>query len=331
MFKKILTNYLLIWLTLACALGCYWNKIFGENAFNPFHIQNSTISANLMSSLIALTMLAVGSLLPAKEVKEVAKRWYKTLAGTAVQYVSMPLLAYCVAKGLGLEGAAFAGVILAGCVPGAMASNVLTLTARGNVSYSVGLTTSATLLSPLVVPFTLGLCLRQQAQLPFDKIMLNLLLTVVLPVCVGFALAQFSTRWRKGANRFAEILANLTIIWIIASAVSANVGRATDLSARLFVALIVLNLGGYLAGYFGGWAIGLNEGMRRALTIEVGMQNAGLGTALATKFFPDQPETSLFCACYSFGCMFTGIILALAFRRFSREEESNADSTETQA
>ena len=145
MFKRILSKYLLLWLVLVCALAFYWEQLFGADVFNPFFIKDKDLRGDVMSGMIAVTMLAVGSLLPYEEVKAVAKRWYTTLEGTAIQYISMPLLAYCVASALRLEGAAFAGVMLAGCVPGAMASNVLTLTARGNVSYSVGLTTSAIL------------------------------------------------------------------------------------------------------------------------------------------------------------------------------------------
>ena len=321
MFKRILSKYLLLWLVLVCALAFYWEQLFGADVFNPFFIKDKDLRGDVMSGMIAVTMLAVGSLLPYEEVKAVAKRWYTTLEGTAIQYISMPLLAYCVASALRLEGAAFAGVMLAGCVPGAMASNVLTLTARGNVSYSVGLTTSATLLSPIVVPITLYLFLGRQSSLPVADIMLNLLETVVAPTVIGFVLSRKFLFWEKVSQRFAEIVANIVIIWIISSVVAANADKVSQLTPRMIGAMIALNLLGYCAGYFGGKAIGLDSGMRRALTIEVGMQNAGLGTALAMKFFQNQPEAALFCASYTFGCMFTGIILAQLFRLSSYRRE----------
>ncbi len=317
MFRRILSKYLLIWLTLTCILSGCWDKLFGAEAFNPFFIKDAALRNAWMSIMIATTMLAVGSLLPYDEVKAVAKRWYKTLGGTAIQYIAMPTLAYCLAKLFHLEGAAFIGVMMAGCVPGAMASNVLTLTARGNVSYSVGLTTSATLLSPIVVPCTLWLFLGQRADLPVQDIMINLLLTVVAPVGAGFALSRIFTWWRKGAEYAGEAIANIVIIFVIATVVAANVDKIAQLTGTLLVVMLALNFCGYLAGYYGGKAIGLDSGMRRALTIEVGMQNAGLGTALAMRFFPDQPEAALFCASYTFGCMFTGIILAQLFRSYS--------------
>ena len=84
--------------------------------------------------------------------RQVLRRWPLVLSGTAVQYLTMPTLAYCFAHVWGLSGDYLIGLLLVGCVPGAMASNVLTFNARGNTSYSVSLTTTATLLSPLAVP-----------------------------------------------------------------------------------------------------------------------------------------------------------------------------------
>lgn len=321
MFKRLLSKYLLVWLVLVCLLAAYWERLFGPDSFNPFYIKEQSVRSNWMSAMIATTMLAVGSLLPYDEVKAVAKSWYKTLGGTAIQYISMPTLAFCIAKLFHLEGAAFIGVMMAGCVPGAMASNVLTLAARGNVSYSVSLTTAATLFSPIIVPLTLSFFLGQTTELPVGNIMLNLLETVVAPVLLGFILSRVSRVWQRGAEAFGEMVANLVIIMIIASVVAVNVDNIVKITGALLLVLILLNFGGYLAGYFGGKAIGLDGPMRRALTIEVGMQNAGLGTALAMRFFPDTPEASLFCASYTFGCMFTGIVLSQLFRVFVDRRE----------
>jgi BASS family bile acid:Na+ symporter len=156
--------------------------------------------------------------------------------------------------------------------------------------------------------------------------MLNLLITVVAPVGLGFGLSRLFGWWQRGAERLAEIVANIAIIWIIAAVVAKNAASLSSLTPALLGAFAFLNVGGYLAGYFGGAAIGLDGGMRRALTIEVGMQNAGLGTALAARYFADLPEASLFCASYTFGCMATGIILAQAFRIWTeRQERNNGD------
>ncbi|HID21543.1 MAG TPA: hypothetical protein EYP14_03985, partial [Planctomycetaceae bacterium] len=153
--SPMLQRYLLVWLSLLSLLAYLWPAAWGET-WDPF-----VWSRPYNPSLFAVTMFAIGALLPREEIRLVARRWPTVLGGTAIQYVTMPLAAYLCGHAMGLKGQVLLGVILVGCVPGAMASNVLTLSARGNVSYSVSLTTSATLLSPVVVPLALYLTLHQ--------------------------------------------------------------------------------------------------------------------------------------------------------------------------
>ncbi len=315
MIRHYLSKYLLIWLSIVCLFAFYWQLLFGKSAFDPF-----VMPTWVMQALIAITMLAIGSLLPVKEVKMVAKRWPSVFSGTFIQYISMPLLAWIMGTVFQLKGPYFIGILIVGCVPGAMASNMLTMIARGNVSFSVSLTTSATLLSPLIVPFTLLFFAGTKVTLDYMSIANLLLLTVVCPVVVGFTLSRLFSLWQKGAEKTAEIIANLAIIWIIASTVAQSRDLFVNLPLILILALFFLNMGGYLSGWFGGSLFGLDIPMRRALLLEVGMQNAGLGTFLARKYFPEMPEAALCCALYTFGCMFTGIIVAQMFRYLSRND-----------
>ncbi|MDO4574216.1 MAG: bile acid:sodium symporter family protein [Planctomycetia bacterium] len=322
MFKKILTKYLLFWLTLACVLAYYW-KNFGL-PLNPFAgwkigAEESFFRANSAEIYIALTMLMIGSLLPWEEIRAVARHWPKVLGGTCVQYLSMPLLAYLAGKFFGLSGPEFIGIMLVGCVPGAMASNMLTMIARGNVTYSVGLTTSATLLSPIVVPCTLYLVIGKFIDFDILEMSRTLLLTVVVPVVSGFLLARKFPLWNRFSQAFGEILANLVIILIIASAVAGNSGKVFPL--HLIWPMLLVNFGGYAAGWMGGTILRIDRRMARALMVEVGMQNAGLGVMLANSYFPEQPAVALCCAMYTFGCMFTGILLVQCLRVWADRTE----------
>lgn len=321
LFRKYLIRYLLVWLSLTCLAAYFWPEIQSVGGVYLQKIHPFKISDRSMQLMIATTMLIIGSLLPLEEIRLVARRWYLVLGGTAIQYISMPLLAYGCAKIFSLDGPWMFGIMIVGCVPGAMASNMLTMIARGNVSYSIGLTTSSTLLSPLCVPLLLTFFLSKSIPLDASKMSLNLLLTVVCPVVIGFFLARIFSFWRWIANLFGEILANLVIIWIIASVTAANHGKFHEIPLILILALLCINIGGYLSGWFGGWFIGADEKMRRALTLEIGMQNAGLGTMLAQIYYPEDPRAALCCAMYTFGCMFTGIILAQCFHTMS----DNAD------
>ena len=305
-FKTILERFLLIWLVLLSAVAYWWTVWFpGPGTFDPF-----VASAGYLSILIFVTMLAIGSLLPEDEIRQVFRRWPTVLGGTAIQYTVMPLLAYCVGRILRLEGDWLVGIVMVGCVPGAMASNVLTLVARGNVSYSVSLTTSATILSPIVVPLVMWLTLRQVVEdFPAGQTCWELCWMVVLPVVAGHLLSRRWPPWRAVAGRVGTIIANLTILWIIAVVVAVKRDQLPQLPGLLMVGLFAINLGGYLAGFFGGSLIRVSPSMRRALTLEIGMQNAGLGATLATQLFPDT-VAALPAAMYTFGCMFTGTILA---------------------
>jgi BASS family bile acid:Na+ symporter len=320
-FRTWLERLLLVWLTLLAVVAFYWTDWTGRLADtkipDPF-----LWSRPGLDYLFAVTMLAIGSLLPRDEVRQVIRRWPTVLGGTAIQYTSMPLLAYGLGRLFGFQGPWMIGILMVGCVPGAMASNVLTLVARGNVSYSVSLTTSATILSPLVVPWALWLTLGQMVDFPAGKVAWRLCWMVVLPVVAGHVLSRSFDFWRAWSQRGGAIVANLTILWIIAVVVAVNRPNLARLDAALLSALLVLNLGGYVVGFLGGSLLRISDPMRRALTLEIGMQNAGLGTTLALGLFKDDPAAALPAALYTFGCMFTGTILARLWAELGRQEKA---------
>ena len=231
--------------------------------------------------------VCIGWMLPRDEVNQTLSRWPTVLGGTATQYVAMPLFAWLLATTFQFERPLFIGMIMVGCVPGAMASNVLTLMARGNTSYSVSLTTTATLLSPLVVPLALRLALGDSVDnATFLKSARELMWMVVVPVLSGYGLSLLLPDYKAIAGIVGSIIANLTILWIIAFVVAANRDRLGDFEPLMVLALLLLNLLGYGAGWLSGTLMRNNDSMTRALTLEVGMQNAGLGTVLVTACFP---------------------------------------------
>jgi len=302
---------LLLGLCLLSLVAYLWPQLLPAGAADPF-----LRSRPYLNWLIAATMLAIGWMLPRDEIEAVLRRWPTVLGGTLIQYGSMPLLAFAVAHTFRLDATSTLGLVMAGCVPGAMASNVLTLLARGNVSYSVSLTTTATLTSPAIVPVALWLALG--TEIPPRKLLqmsLTLCALVVIPVVVGYVMGRTLPAWRRIARWIGPPIANGVILWIIAVVVAVNRERIGQTSLLLLSALLTLNLLGYLAGYFGARALRLPEGMRRALTLEVGTQNAGLGTVLVLSQFADQEAAAIPTALYAFGCMFTGTVLALSWSK----------------
>ena len=325
----MLQRYLIFWLTLSSLVALFWSKWLGTapGTWDPF-----ADSKPLLTALIIITMYMIGLLMPRREVDNVFRRWPLVFAGAAIQYTVMPLLAFLLAHAFQLNADTFVGVVLVGCVPGAMASNVLTMNARGNTSYSVSLTTAATLLSPLAVPLALRLVLTgQEVEGPdFLDSAIKLLKTVVLPVACGHLTSRWllSADWQPRLKTIGSTTANLSILWIIATVVGLNRDTLWQVQGSIFAVLLTLNLSGYAAGYTAGWGIRLDPPMRRALTLEVGMQNAGLGAVLAGDFFPGRDAIAIAPALYTFGCMLTGTILAHFWSRRSPDTTPTTRSQE---
>ncbi|MFN3189934.1 MAG: bile acid:sodium symporter family protein [Aureliella sp.] len=263
--------------------------------------------------LVIITMFCLGMAIKLRELRELRQHPIAVFLGVAVQCIWMPFLAWSAIRILGLTGPIASGVVLVGCVPGAMASNVLTMTARGNVSYSISLTTVATLLSPISVPLALSVIghFDEQHILPNPwQQATTLLTTVVLPVLLGFAVQQLVKQKIQWLVTLAPWVASIALLWIIASVVAVNRNQLGLISLALLVALLAINVAGYLGGGIAAWTKRLPSSMGRALSLEVGMQNAGLGTFLAANMFGSESPALIPTAAYTFGCMLTGTLLA---------------------
>ncbi|MFT5091520.1 MAG: BASS family bile acid:Na+ symporter [Planctomycetaceae bacterium] len=339
---QFIQKTLLAWLVLFSAAALLWTRF---DIFDPFlwtaNFKIESIdsvllfgtSRPLLGVMIQLTMFCIGCMISVAEINEVFRRWPLVLGGTLIQYTSMPLLAWGLGTLFGLEREYLIGVIVVGCVPGAMASNVLTLAARGNVSYSVSLTTSATILSPIIVPLAFQLTLSRFVEIDPLKEAMNLIKQVVGPVLIGHFICRFWVQGSTLARKAAPLIANGTIVLLIAVVVALNRERLLGVfggevasSGKLLLVLLLINLLGFCAGYFGGGFMKLKQSMRRALTLEVGMQNAGLGTIIVLGLFKDLPAAAIPTAVYTFGCMFTGTLLAQWWSRHPPSDDSVSES-----
>jgi BASS family bile acid:Na+ symporter len=300
----MLERYLIVWLTLLSGLAYFWPAV-APDVTDPF-----VATSVVLPYLISITMFSVGCLMRPDELRQVVRDWRSVFAGTVIQYTATPLLAYGFGHLFGLDEAHMIGVVIVGCVPGAMASNILTLVARGNVSYSVSLTSVSTIISPIVVPFAMYVCLRTTTKVDLRDTAGQLILTVVGPVVLGRILCSAFGRLRQTMELVAPLLAPITILWIISVVVAQNRERLGQGVVPVIAALAGINLTGYLVGYWGAAALRYPEGIRRALTIEIGMQNAGLGVVLARTLFPDDPEAMIPPALFTFGSMVTATLLA---------------------
>ena len=281
-------------------------------------------------------------MLPIDEIKKVASQWPKIIGGTLTQFLVMPILALGIGLGFGLHGETLVGVILVGCVPGAMASNVLTIVSRGNASYSVSLTTLATILSPIAVPTMLAISASlvdestreviESASSDSSSVYLDsafkLLKWVVIPVIAGFSIGRLLPQYESKAKTIGSNVANLAILLIVATVVGKSRGNLANLPGIVFGCLLLVNALGYVGGFAGGSLMKLTHPMKRALTLEVGMQNAGLGATLANELFTNPDSTvAIAPAFYTFFCMFTGTILAWYWSSRSVRDDQSQEVT----
>ncbi len=289
--------------------------------FDPF-TPPSAIKAQTLWALVAIAMFFLGTLVRREELRPLYSHPWWVVLGVLTQLLVMPAAAWGVTQLIPLQPDIANGVILVGCVPGAMASNVLTSTARGSVAYSVSLTSVATLLSPLTVPLVLWVVASAATEKSLLESSIRLSVLVVLPTVVGFLVCRKWRLFQHWAEAWGARIASFALLWIIVIVVAGDRGNLMNVGLVLALALLLINVIGYLAGWFVGGAAKLPQACRRALTLEVGMQNAGLGTALAATLYGEDSLATIPTAAYTFGCMLTGTILAVRWQRRGESVEA---------
>lgn len=270
--------------------------------------------------MFAATMFSLGVVVDPNEFKQLKSEGKNIGFGLLTQYSVMPLLGALAAHLSGLPNEVALGLIIVACAPGAMASNVVVYLAGGALAYSIVLTTIATLISPILTPSLIQWLGGELLPIPFWPMMKTILLTVVLPLTLGMLTRR---HLKKGVNELIEIapaIAVLAIVIICSYAVAANQERIASMGMQLFALVILINAGGYLIGWNLAKLYKFDRRHQVALTIEIGMQNAGLGVALALKHF--SPATALPGAIFAVWCILT----AAGMTAYLRKKKSNTIS-----
>jgi BASS family bile acid:Na+ symporter len=254
----------------------------------------------------AATMFALGIVLKPEEARAALGKPSQICLGVLTQYSVMPLLGFAAASlavWQGVSPALALGFIIVGCAPGAMASNVITYLAGGAVAFSIAMTMLATVLSPLLTPSLVELLGNAFMDIPFWPMMQTIFLTVVLPLGLGMLLRRHLGSLQAEAKIMAPGIAAIAIMIICGYAVAANHDRIAETPVLVISLVILLNALGYLFGWAAGKIFGFSLSYKITLAIEIGMQNAGLGVALALKHF--SPETALPGALFAVWCILT--------------------------
>lgn len=269
--------------------------------------------------LLGAVMFGMGATLHPEELLRASRRPARLAAGVAAQFVAMPLIAFALARALGLDAAATAGLVLVGACPGGTASNVITYLVRGDVALSVAMTALSTVLSVVVTPLLVALYAGTRIDVPALQMMGDIGRIVLLPVGLGCAVHALFPGLSRVAERGLAWFAMLAVAYIVGVVVALNPG-AGAFAPALAVAVICHNLAGLAAGYAVGAALGAPLPIRRTLAVEVGMQNSGLAAALAVAYFG--PAAGLPGAVFSVWHNVSGALLAARWGHGLRANET---------
>lgn len=263
-------------------------------------------------------MFGMGATLHPGELVRATRAPGRLVAGVVTQFTAMPLLAFALARLLGLDGATTAGLILVGACPGGTASNVITYLVRGDVALSVAMTALSTVLSVFLTPLLVVLYAGTRIDVPAVEMMAGIGRIVLLPVGLGCAVHALFPGLSRVAERGLAWFAMLAVAYIVGVVVALNPGTGA-LAPALGLAVLCHNLTGLAAGYAVGKALGAPLAIRRTLAVEVGMQNSGLAAALAVAYFG--PAAGLPGALFSVWHNVSGALLAARWGRGLRTNE----------
>lgn len=263
--------------------------------------------------LLGLIMFGMGLTLSAADFRWVLHRPLYVLAGAAAQFTVMPLIGYLLAVLFHLPPELAVGVVLVGAAPGGTASNVITWFAAGDVAFSVTMTSVSTLLAPLATPWLTLWLAGRWVPVPSGEMFLSVVKVILLPVALGGLIRRFLPRLAQGVKPVLPLVSVIGIMLIIAGVVGINAAKWRTSGGLVFAVVLLHNMIGLLLGYTLGWSIRMNEPQRRALSIEVGMQNSGLAVSLALTHFT--PAAALAGAIFSVWQNLSGALLATIWAR----------------
>ena len=305
MFDKILsfyTKYFAAWVVIFAVVAYFFP--------GPF-----VAMKGYMEWFFALTMFGIGAALKIEDFKRIAAKPVIVLIGCCAQFTIMPLGAFVLSRAFGLPEEIAIGLILTGSAPGAMSSNVMSYIAKADTAYSISLTTVSTLLCPLLTPGLIFLLAGQQLDVSFWAMVLTVMKVVILPLFVGFGVRYLLKESIEKVLKIFPAISVTFIIFICCLVIALNREFLLMITAPVLAAGLILNIYGMFAGYGVGTLFRMETRRRRTLAIEIGMQNAGLGTVLALEHFRDTPTTALPTAIFVFICILTASVMADLWQR----------------
>lgn len=268
---------------------------------------------------LGVIMLGMGVTLELDDFRRVGRYKFAVACGVVLQYTVMPALGWSLASLYHLPTELAVGLILVASCPGGTASNVITFLARADVPLSVTMTAVSTLMAVIMTPTLTALLASSRVNVPAGGLLLSTVQVVILPIVAGVALNRYAPRLTKRILPAAPLVAVIMITLIVASIVGAGRDQVLSAGLQLVLAVFTLHTGGFLFGYLGTRLFGGRRTQARTISIEVGMQNSGLGVVLARQNFAS-PLVAIPSAISSVFHSLIGSLVAAAWRRTEEAE-----------
>ncbi|WP_430392430.1 bile acid:sodium symporter family protein [Dyella sp. 20L07] len=304
---RFVGNTFALWVLLAAALGFYTPTTFAP--LTPW-----------IGPLLGVVMFGMGLTFTAADFAALRQRPFDVVLGTVGHFVIMPGLAWLLVQLFSLPTELAIGVLIVGCCPSGTASNVMTYLARGDVALSMAIAALSTLIAPVVTPLLLWLLGHGWMHVDARALVLSILGMVIVPALLGALCRGLLRRRIEPWLEALPLLSVFTIVVIVAAVVAASRDRLLGAGLAALGVVIIHNGLGLLLGYSFGRLCGMPLDKRKALSLEVGMQNSGLGAALAVAHF--SPLAAVPSAIFSVWHNITGPLAATLFRRMRPDPAS---------
>ncbi len=260
-------------LIAAFAIAYFFPQYFIE--VNGFQLKE------LIIPLLQIIMFGMGTTMTYDDFLGVIKMPKAVIIGLVCQFTIMPFLGFAIANTFNFPPEVAAGVILVGCSPSGLASNVISYISKANVALSITITSLATILAPFLTPFLMKLLGGQFIDIDFWSMMIDIVKMIIIPVAIGFLINKILKNRSAWLQKILPLISMGGILVIIVIITSAGQKSLQTVGLALVFATMLHNVGGFILGYWGARLFKLPEQDCRTVAIEVGLQNAGLASGLA--------------------------------------------------
>ncbi len=237
--------------------------------------------SGLITPLLQLIMFGMGTSMGLKDFAGVVKMPKGVFIGVGSHFIIMPLLGFTLAKLSGFPPEIAAGMILVGCSPNGMASNVMSYLAKANLALSVTITAVSTMLAPIFTPMLMKLLGGEFIKIDALSMMWDIVKIVIIPIGAGIIFNQYLLKRARWLETLMPLVSMFGIAFIIVIITAAGRDSLLHIGGLLVLLVLIHNLLGYTLGYWSGRLFKMSERDCRTMAIEVGMQNAGLASGLA--------------------------------------------------